>query len=157
MNKFLLIIFSLCFLGISSHQSMAQADPPLAGGAAARSNSYSGMQHEFRARLDALYAAHPCFSVVSGYRSEKLQNQLRHHRHGRGMVAMGESHHTIGDAADIHGSGNCFQWTHRHAAQFGLYFPMSYEKWHIQTDRRYQGRQFAGGFFDTLSGLFGSK
>lgn len=126
---------SVCFLEISISQAKNQ-DPPLIGGAAHRSNSYSGMQPGFRSRLDALYSAMPSsyrrgFGVTSGYRSEATQNRLRHSPHKRGYVAMGRSHHTIGDAADLHGRG--IQWAHRHAHQFGLYFPMGYEPWHIQS------------------------
>jgi hypothetical protein len=161
-SKNLIIFLSVCFLGISVQNSMAHnPDPPLYGGAAHRSDSYSGMKHEFRGRLDALYAAMPGtykrgFAVVSGYRSEHLQNQLRHHPHKRGYVAMGTSHHTIGDAADVKASPGCFHWMRGHARQFGLFFPMIWEKWHIQTDPRYRGRQFAEDTpLDLLASLFG--
>lgn len=138
-SKILIIILSLGFLGISSQNSFAyNPDPPLIGGAAQRANSYSGMKHDFRKRLDALYAALPReyrrgFGVTSGYRSEAMQNRLRRAPHKRGYVAMGKSHHTIGDAADLHASQGCFRWMHSHARQFGLYFPMTWERWHIQS------------------------
>ena len=145
-SKILIILFSLCFLGISTQNSMAHnPDPPLLNGAAHRSDSYSSMKRDFRNRLDALYAAMPAqyrrgFGVTSGYRSEAMQNRLRRAPHKRGYVAMGKSHHTIGDAADLHASSGCFRWMKSHSRQFGLYFPMIWERWHIQS---LPSRQFA--------------
>jgi hypothetical protein len=109
------------------------ANIPLSGGAASRKDSLSGMQPEFRARLAAMFRdAPPGSSVFSGYRSPELQAQLYNQPHRAGYVARpGHSHHGMGDAADI--SGN-LAWFHKHAHEYGLHFPMSYENWHIQAD-----------------------
>jgi hypothetical protein len=72
-------------------------------------------------------------SVFSGYRSPALQAQLfaRSDRSGHMVAPPGRSHHGKGDAADIKGD---LPWFHKHAAEYGLRFPMPYENWHIQAD-----------------------
>lgn len=117
---------------------------PLTGGAAARGyeSSIGGMQPGFRAKLARMMQAAPGHSdVFSGYRSEAVQERLRRAPHRRGFVAMGTSHHTLGDAADIHGN---LPWFHKHAAEYGLHFPMSWENWHIQDLHGVKGRATAG-------------
>ncbi len=105
---------------------------PLSGGAASRRDSLSGMKPEFRARLGAMFRdAPPGSSVFSGYRSPALQAKLYREPHRPGYVARpGHSHHGMGDAADIKGN---LAWFHKHAAEYGLRFPMAFENWHIQS------------------------
>jgi hypothetical protein len=104
---------------------------PLSGGAAARHDSLSGMQPDFRSRLAAMFHDAPAgSSVFSGYRSPALQAMLFNRPHRPGFVARpGHSHHGFGDAADLRGN---LGWFHKHAHEYGLRFPMSYEPWHIQ-------------------------
>jgi hypothetical protein len=106
---------------------------PLSGGAATRADSLTGMQPEFRARLAAMFRDAPRgSSVFSGYRSPELQRELYNAPHRPGYVARpGHSHHGAGDAADLRGN---LDWFHAHAPEYGLHFPMSFERWHIQSD-----------------------
>jgi D-alanyl-D-alanine carboxypeptidase len=106
----------------------------LSGGAAGRADSLSGVQPDFRARLQEMFRhAPPGSSVFSGYRSEALQAQLfaNSDRSGRMVARPGHSHHGQGDAADIRGN---LQWFREHAGEYGLRFPMPWERWHIQSD-----------------------
>jgi Phage tail lysozyme len=109
---------------------------PLSGGAAGRPDSLTGMQPEFRARLAAMMKdAPPGTSVFSGYRSQGLQDMLFAKSNRSGHTVARHSHHTAGDAADLHFSSPAAnKWFHDHAAEYGLRFPMSYENWHIQSD-----------------------
>jgi hypothetical protein len=112
---------------------------PLTEGAAGRGyeTSIGKMQPEFRARLEAMMKAAPAgASVFSGYRSEADQERIRHSSRA-GYAARG-NHHTMGDAADLRGD---LDWFHKHAADYGLQFPMwpagkksITEAWHVQAD-----------------------
>lgn len=57
------------------------------------------------------------------------------------VAPPGHSKHNEGLAADLRGD---LAWAHAHAAEFGLVFPMSHEKWHIElAGARRKGDQHA--------------
>lgn len=97
------------------------------------------MTPEFRRQLLALVAASKGrITLVSGYRSPEQQASLFNaaiQKYGseaaaRKMVAPpGHSNHNKGIAADL---GGDLELAHQLAPQFGLYFPMPWEKWHIE-------------------------
>jgi hypothetical protein len=101
------------------------------------------MQPEFRTGFAAMFQGYEQATgrrdedVFSGWRSEADQAGIR--RTARpGYAARGTSHHTLGDAADIHGD---LDWFHAHAGEYGLQFPMwppgkksITEGWHVQGD-----------------------
>jgi hypothetical protein len=118
---------------------------PTTGGAAARADSVSGMNADFHSRLAAMMRDAPAgASVFSGYRSQALQDRLFAHSDRSGHMVARHSHHTRGDAADLKGD---LTWFHKHAGEYGLKFPMSYENWHIQSDpsTKVPVPQFEGG------------
>ena len=92
-----------------------------------------GLDPEFYKRLAAWNAATGGrYSVSSGYRSIAEQTALwnRSDKSGRMVARPGGSKHNYGLAADLAPPTTA---AHRAMArQFGLYFPMSYEPWHIQ-------------------------
>ena len=61
----------------------------------------------------------------------KLYNEEPPWARGKDVAVPGTSMHNYGLAADI-GPPDQMDWVHAHAAQFGLYFPMSWEDWHIE-------------------------
>jgi hypothetical protein len=91
------------------------------------------MQPEFRRRLGRMMAAAKAagrpLSVFSGYRSQEHQNRLFAESDRSGHMVARHSHHTAGSAADLRGD---LAWAHKHAAEFGLHFPMRWENWHIE-------------------------
>lgn len=98
-----------------------------------------GMDAAFAAKLNALIAASGGrLRITSGYRSVQRQKELFDaavRKYGSVAAARkyvappGHSKHNEGIAADLSGD---LAWAHAHAAQFGLYFPMSWETWHIE-------------------------
>ena len=97
-----------------------------------------GMNPEFARRLTQLInASGGSVYIVSGYRSEAEQARLWNAKvaevgeaEARKWVAPpGKSNHGRGLAADLAGD---LAWAHANAATFGLYFPMSWEEWHIE-------------------------
>ena len=117
-------------------------------GGGRRPDAISGMQQPFNQALLAMYQAAPPevqreLGIASGYRSNKVQTALWNasDKTGRTVARPGSSKHEHGTAADLFGfglknAGNVSQatkdWVHQNAGQFGLYFPMDYEPWHIQ-------------------------
>lgn len=94
-------------------------------------------QAEFERRLSQLLA-HCSLRIVSGYRpraeQERLwQDALRRYgspqRARRWVAPPGTSRHERGIAADLAGDLAC---AHAQARRYGLYFPMSWEPWHIE-------------------------
>jgi hypothetical protein len=96
----------------------------------------SGMNGAFVSKLAAMNAEMPAGSacrVFSGFRTHEHQARLYRQNHRPGFVARpGHSQHELGLAADLACRGNGLRFAHAHARQFGMYFPMSYEPWHIQ-------------------------
>jgi hypothetical protein len=105
----------------------------LGGGGYSGANDNGGMQPGFKSNLDRMIAgAHAAgvpLSVFSGYRSQAHQNALFAHSDGSGHWVARRSNHTRGIAADLRGD---LGWAHRHASEYGLHFPMPWEKWHIE-------------------------
>lgn len=150
--------------GRGGDQTLAKLAYKLYGGAAARPDSVSGFNPAFHSALAQLYAAAAPeiqreLGITSGYRSKAVQQALwdASDKTGRTVARPGKSHHNFGTAADLYGmglggKGNLVSdatknWVHQNAGQFGLYFPMSYEPWHIQLKGEGQGgdRRHVGG------------
>jgi hypothetical protein len=101
----------------------------------------------FGQALNALFAAAPPevqreLGLTSGYRSPEQQQILWNasDKTGHTVARPGRSKHQHGTAADLAGFGvggngvsqSTKDWVHANAKAHGLYFPMSYEPWHIQ-------------------------
>lgn len=91
---------------------------------------------DFAQRLVQLVAAsHGAVTITSGYRDLALQTQLYNQavqKYGPNQIMVarpGQSNHEKGLAADL---GGDMTIAHQLAPQFGLYFPMSWENWHIE-------------------------
>lgn len=119
-------------------------------GGALRPDAISGLNPQFASALQALYAAAPPevqaeLGLNSAYRSAAIQQQLwdKSDKTGRTVAAPGKSRHQFGEAADLYGFGltkdavsqPTKDWVLANAEKHGLYFPMSYEPWHIQLAR----------------------
>lgn len=108
---------------------------PLSGGAASRgyASSIGNMDPSFRDKLTKMFAAAQKegvnLSVYSGWRSQELQDSLFNKSDRSGHMVAKNSFHTKGMAADLSGD---LDWVHQNASRFGLYFPMSWEKWHVE-------------------------
>jgi hypothetical protein len=103
----------------------------------------AGMNRAFVAKLEKAFSAIAVGScrVGSGYRS--YAEQARLHAEKPGLAARpGHSNHERGLAADLNCEGSGLSWLHRHAAEYGLVFPISYESWHIEPTgvTRFAGR-----------------
>lgn len=98
-----------------------------------------GMNPSFASQLTALInASGGRVTIVSGYRSPEKQAGMYAaavKKYGseaaarRWVAPPGKSNHGKGIAADL---GGDIAWAHAHAAEFGLYFPMAWEDWHIE-------------------------
>lgn len=95
-----------------------------------------GLSEPFGSRLDALLAA---FGgrvwINSGFRSIEEQTALweASDKSGIMVAAPGSSFHNKGMAADLgFDSDQTIQEVHAVASQYGLWFPMDYENWHIE-------------------------
>ena len=99
----------------------------------AASANVSGFNPVFAGRLaNMMAAAHAQgvpLSVFSGYRSQAHQDALFARSDHSGHWVARHSNHTRGIAADLRGD---LGWAHRHASEYGLHFPMPWEKWHIE-------------------------
>lgn len=92
---------------------------------------------DFAQRLMQLIAAsHGMIRITSGYRDNALQAKLYEQAKvnhpddpGKWVAPPGKSNHNKGLAADLAGDMGL---AHQLAPQFGLYFPMSWENWHIE-------------------------
>jgi hypothetical protein len=99
----------------------------------------SDLKPSFAQKLSALIAASGGrLKASSGFRPVEQQAQLfaaAVKKYGSEAAARkwvappGKSRHGHGDAADIQGD---LKWAHANAKRFGLYFPMSWENWHIE-------------------------
>jgi hypothetical protein len=117
-------------------------------GGATRPDAVSGLDERFKTALAQLYATAPPeiqkeLGLTSAYRSKAVQQQLwdKSDKTGKTVAAPGRSKHNFGKAADLYGfglkdKGNVSQatkdWVKANSKAHNLYFPMSYEPWHIQ-------------------------
>lgn len=117
-------------------------------GGATRADAISGLDPRFWGALEQMYAAAPPevraeLGLNSAYRSIERQQQLwdASDKSGKMVAPPGKSKHNHGLAADLYGFGlskgpkvsdATRAWVHSNAGQYGLYFPMDYEPWHIQ-------------------------
>lgn len=109
-----------------------------------------GMKPYFKGPLEKMIAdAHAQghdLHIVSGYRSHAHQAALFARSNGSGhwVARPGHSRHEMGIAADL---GGDLGWAHAHAHDYGLHFPMSYEKWHVEPEGSRHGHaRHAPGF-----------
>jgi uncharacterized membrane protein YgcG len=106
--------------------------------------SIKGLNPAFAQCLAKFLKASPGIRISSAYRSVGHQAQLFQGaiaKYGSAQAARkwvappGKSNHGRGIAVDLSYFKNCnsqCNWAHANAANFGLTFPMSWEKWHIQ-------------------------
>lgn len=122
---------------------MADLSQFLAGGAAGRKDSLSGLNQDFASALTQMFAAAPGgLQIKSAYRSPELQAMLYKDalvKYGSPEAARkwvappGRSQHGHGNAVDLdYLSPDAKKWAHANAAQYGLAFPLSNEDWHIE-------------------------
>lgn len=119
----------------------------IAVGGAARPDTFSGMNDEFRMGLASMVASAPDdvragIKISSGYRSPERQQKLWNEalqKYGSEAAARkwvappGRSNHNHGKAADIKFTTDAARdWAHANAAQYNLAFPLSNEPWHIE-------------------------
>ena len=119
----------------------------LAGGAATRPDSLTGLDPNMQNALLAMFAAAPedvraGLRINSAYRSPELQERLYQdalRRYGseaearRWVAPPGRSQHNHGRAVDLgYASDAAREWAHANAAAHGLAFPLSNENWHIE-------------------------
>lgn len=108
-----------------------------------------GLSPDFAARLNAMIgASNGAITIVSGYRSNEEQQGLwdkalkkyngNEQEAAKYVARPGTSNHNKGLAVDLGGDINL---AHKLAPQFGLYFPMDYEPWHIQPLGSQKGTQ----------------
>jgi hypothetical protein len=119
--------------------------PYAQGGAAARPDSFSGMQDPFQQALARMLQEAPAevkIGITSGYRSPEVQRRLWEEalakygseQEARKWVAPpGRSQHNHGNAADLKFMSPAAQeWVHANAERYGLAFPLSNEAWHVE-------------------------
>lgn len=119
----------------------------LAGGAASRPDSITGLDQRMQNALAALFMAAPedvrnGLRINSAYRSPELQARLYQdalRRYGseaearRWVAPPGRSQHNHGRAVDLaFASDAAREWAHANAAAHGLAFPLSNENWHLE-------------------------
>lgn len=119
--------------------------PYAQGGAAARPDSFTGLQDPFQQALARMLQDAPAevkIGITSGYRSPEVQQRLWEEalakygseEEARKWVAPpGRSQHNHGNAADLKFMSPAAQeWVHQNAARYGLAFPLSNEAWHVE-------------------------
>lgn len=95
----------------------------------------NGLNGEFQRRLSAMFAAAPGqLGIKSGFRTNAEQQALwARHPDPRWVAHPGHSNHEKGIAADLsYSSPALVNWVHANARQFGLWFPLSNENWHVE-------------------------
>jgi len=137
-------------------------------GGATRPDAISGLDPAFSQALLGLYQAAPPavqaeLGLNSAYRSAAVQQGLwdRSDKTGHTVARPGRSKHQAGTAADLYGFGlsgsgsvsdATRNWVKANAEAHGLYFPMSYEPWHIQLQGQGQGAPASsGGVAETMA------
>lgn len=101
-----------------------------------------GFNMSLQAMISAAHDAGFEVNIGSGFRSHERQQQLWDaavKKYGSEEAAddwvarPGHSNHEKGIAADLQfGNAAAREWVHGHARQFGLFFPMDWEPWHIE-------------------------
>jgi len=127
--------------------------PYAVGGAAARPDSFTGLDQDFAARVYAMtQAAHAAgvpLQITSAYRSPEVQARLYAaalEKYGspekarKWVAPPGRSQHNHGTAVDFAVDGALLrdanhpaaQWIAANAAKYGLDVPMSWEPWQVE-------------------------
>ncbi|MEQ9634597.1 MAG: D-alanyl-D-alanine carboxypeptidase family protein [Devosia marina] len=115
------------------------------GGAAARPDSFTGLNDPFSQALQQMLSDAPedvRINITSAYRSPETQERLwkealekyGSEREARRWVAPpGRSQHNHGNAVDLKYLSPAAQaWAHENAEKYGLAFPLSNEPWHLE-------------------------
>lgn len=125
------------------------------------------MKPEMQQRLAALIQALPPgikekMNVMSGARTVPEQTRLwnKSNKSGRMVGSPTGSRHVHGDAADLRygelrldkAPKEVVEAVHRLAPQYGLKFPMSWEKWHIELQETRGGKPFNGSLASAKDG-----
>ncbi len=140
----------------------------LAGGAAARPDSLTGLNPAFTDALTAMFTGAPpeiqaALRISSAYRSPELQAKLYEDavaKYGSPEAARkwvappGRSQHNHGMAVDLrYLNPTAQEWVHANADNYGLTFPMSHEPWHVELAGARSGAQpgpVANAFTNTM-------
>ena len=124
-----------------------------------RADAMTGLDGGFNNSLAAMFAGAPPeiqsqLRIMSAYRSPERQQQLWDDalvKYGSPAAARkwvappGNSKHNHGQAVDLRYLGDeAKAWAHANAAQYGLYFPMAHEPWHIEPVGSRDGHAHAG-------------
>ena len=108
-----------------------------------------GLDEAFATNLAAMIQDAPPgigegLQILSGHRSIERQRELWENsdKTGRMVARPGGSLHNHGKAVDLMWNGkslkpgnvpqNVLDWVHSNASKYGMYFPMSWEDWHIE-------------------------
>ena len=140
--------------------------PYAVGGAAARSDSFTGLDPQFAAAVYQMvsdaHAAGVPLQITSAYRSPEVQAQLYQNalaKYGSEAAARkwvappGKSRHNSGTAVDFALNGSLIrdanspaaQWIAANAARYGLAVPMDWEPWQVEP----MGSRGGGGVSNT--------
>lgn len=107
----------------------------------------TGLQADFQRRLATMIASMPkdlqgSVTINSGFRSIERQQELwlqALRKYGspeaarRWVAPPGRSNHNKGLAADLgYSSDDARQWIHQNAGNYGLFFPLKNENWHVE-------------------------
>lgn len=118
-----------------------------ATGGALRPDALTGLNGDFSSALAKMFAAAPPeiksgLQISSAYRSPEVQAGLWQNalaKYGneaearRWVAPPGHSQHNHGNAVDLKfASPEAQAWTHQHAGEYGLNFPLGNEAWHIE-------------------------
>lgn len=122
-----------------SERAIDFSKPVSTSNATALGGQFAGLQPDFAFRLNQMIqASHGALYITSGYRDVALQTKLFDDavkKYGSPQAASkwvappGHSNHNRGLAADL---GGDMAVAHQLAPMFGLYFPMSWENWHVE-------------------------
>ncbi|MEX0409789.1 M15 family metallopeptidase [Aquibium sp. LZ166] len=131
---------------ITREQAAAQLKERLLEGK--NESHIDGLDPKFTLKLASMLASMPIdvrkhVHILSGYRSFEHQEILWKKalkKYGtasaarKWVAAPGKSNHQRGTAVDLDygGSRKAESWVHGHAGEYGLYFPMKWEPWHIE-------------------------
>lgn len=124
------------------------------------SSSVDNLDASFATNLAALMQDAPPgiregLGIYSGFRSIERQKELyaKSDKSGHMVARPGHSQHNFGRAVDLSYNGQSLSrapqevrnWVHENARKYGMYFPMSYEPWHIEPVGSRDGKAAAVG------------